>query len=101
MYKSEVIEKLIKYRQLLSTHFDLNKIILFGSYSKGNQRIDSDIDVAIIVNKLEGDYFTYTPLLWKLRRQIDERIEPIIFVKGKDPNGFLKEIMKTGIEIKQ
>lgn len=99
MDKREIINKLLKYKLLLSKHFDLDRLILFGSYAKGNPGIDSDIDVAIIVNKLEGDYFSYTPLLWKLRREIDDRIEPLLFVKGGDESGFLQEIMRTGLEI--
>ncbi len=99
MDKREIINKLLKYKFLLSKHFDLDKLILFGSYAKGNPKIDSDIDVAVIVNKIEGDYFSYTPLLWKLRREIDDRIEPILFEKGRDESGFLQEIIRTGVEI--
>jgi len=56
-------------------------MVLFGSYSKGIQREDSDIDVAIIVNSIGPDFFSYAPLLWKLRREIDDRIEPILLEK--------------------
>lgn len=99
MDKGEIVNKLIKYRKLLSDHFDLDKIILFGSYAKGSPGIDSDIDVAIIVKQLKGDYFSYAPLIWKLRREIDDRIEPILFETDKDESGFLEEILKTGIII--
>jgi predicted nucleotidyltransferase len=100
MDKSEVIKKLIQYKSLVAEHFDINKMLLYGSYSINKQTEDSDIDVAIVVNSLNGDYFEYTPKLWKLRRKIDHRIEPIIFKKGADdPSGFYNEILKTGIEI--
>lgn len=99
MDKREALKKLLKYKKLLSNHFDLDKMILFGSYATGKQSKDSDIDVAIVVNNISGDYFTYTPLLWKLRREIDDRIEPILFVKGKDNSGFLQDILKNGIEV--
>lgn len=100
MDKKEVIEKIREYKKLLSNHYDLYKVVLFGSYAQGNARTDSDIDVAVIVNKIKGDYFTYTPLLWKLRRQVDNRIEPLLFEKGKDTSGFLQQIMANGIEVK-
>jgi len=90
---------LIRYKDLLSKHFDLYKVFLYGSFAKGNPHEDSDIDVAIIVNKIEGDFFYYAPIPWRLRREIDNRIEPVLLEKGKDPSGFLEEIMKTGIEI--
>ena len=76
-----------------------DQMVLFGSYAKGNNREDSDIDVAIIVDKIEGDYFSTRPLLWKLRREVDDRIEPIILDKSHDESGFLKEILKNGIQI--
>jgi len=100
MDKSEVISIVSKYKVLVSRHFDIENIILFGSYAKGNQKEDSDIDVAVVVNSIDLDFFTYAPLLWKLRREIDDRIEPILIEKNKDESGFLKEIFKTGLIIK-
>lgn len=99
MDNREVINKLINYKLLVSKHFDLDKVVLFGSYAKGTQKVDSDIDVAIIVNSLDQDFFTYAPLLWKLRREIDVRIEPILIEKNNDESGFLNEILRTGLVI--
>jgi predicted nucleotidyltransferase len=99
MGQREVIEKLRIYKSIVSEHFDIAQVILFGSYAKGTQKDDSDIDVAIVVNSLNSDYFIYAPLLWKLRQKVDNRIEPVLFLNGKDPGGFLHEIRKSGIEI--
>ncbi len=99
MGKDEVINKVRNYKKLLKEHFDLDSVYLFGSYLKGNAKEDSDIDVAIIVNKLQGDYSSTIPVAWKLRSQIDNRIEPMVFEKGRDESGFLEEILNTGIEI--
>jgi predicted nucleotidyltransferase len=99
MDKAELIDKLSKYKRLLAKHFDLDSVILFGSYAKGTQREESDIDVAVVVNSIKGDFFTYAPLLWKLRREIDDRIEPILIDKNDDISGFLQEIQKTGLII--
>ena len=60
---------------------------------------DSDIDVALIVNKWKGNYFEVMPLLWKIRRDIDMRIEPHLIVHQEDYAGFLNEIQQTGILI--
>ncbi len=99
MDKAEVIRKIHQYRLLLQDHFDVDKVYLFGSFARGTNKKDSDIDVAVVVNSLEGDFFSTTPLLWKLRRQIDGRIEPVLIEKGKDLSGFLEEVQKSGIEI--
>lgn len=96
MDKREVVAKLLRYKSLVSSHFDVDKVVLFGSYAKGTQREDSDIDVAIVVNSIEQDFFTYAPLLWKLRREIDDRIEPILIERNKDESGFLQEILASG-----
>jgi predicted nucleotidyltransferase len=99
MDNREIINKLINYKLLVSKYFDVDQVVLYGSYAKGNQREDSDIDVAIIVNSINQDFFTYAPLLWKLRREIDDRIEPVLIEKNKDESGFLKEVMRTGLVI--
>ena len=101
MDKAEAIKKIRQYRFLLKDYFDVDKVYLFGSYAKETNREDSDIDVAIVVNSIKGDYFSTTPLIWKLRRQIDDRIEPILIEKDNDSSGFLEEIQKNGIEIKE
>ncbi len=99
MDNREIITKLLDYKLLVSKHFDVDKLVLFGSYAKGTQRADSDIDVAIIVNSISQDFFTYAPLLWKLRREIDDRIEPILIEKNNDESGFLNEVLRTGLVI--
>ncbi len=84
---------------MLKDYFEFEKVYLFGSYAKDTFGKDSDIDVAIVVNHIEGDYFSVNPLLWKLRRQIDDRIELILIEKDNDHAHFLEEIQKYGIEI--
>jgi predicted nucleotidyltransferase len=100
MDKKEVIKKLKEYKKVLLPFYDLYKLVLFGSFAAGVTKEYSDIDVAVIVNKIDEDFFTYAPRLWRLRRNIDSRIEPILFIKDEPgDSGFLSEILKTGIEI--
>jgi uncharacterized protein len=97
MDKNEAIEKVRAYSQLLQKYFSVEHVYLFGSYAKQTQTEDSDIDVAIIVKKLNEDYFKTNPLLWKLRREIDDRIEPILVEQDFDDSGFITEIENNGI----
>lgn len=67
-----------------------------SSSAEGAARQDSDIDIAVIVDELEGDYLDEQARLYKLRRSVDLRIEPVLIEYGQDKSGFLKEIMDTG-----
>lgn len=55
MDKREVVNIVKAYSQLLREHFQIENVYLFGSYAKGKQKEDSDIDVAIVVKRAEGD----------------------------------------------
>ena len=96
-----IIEKVKDYRELVKSSFPLpiENVYLFGSYAKGTPCKDSDIDVAFVVNHFDGDLFEIMPLLWKLRRQVDWRIEPHIVARDSDYAGFLDEILQTGFLI--
>jgi predicted nucleotidyltransferase len=72
------------------------QIILFGSYAKNNAREDSDIDIAIVVEKFDDDYLSIITRLNKLTRTIDDRIEPLLFLKNNDKSGFLGQIQTEG-----
>lgn len=99
MGKKEAIEIAKKYKKLLEEHFPHDKVYLYGSYAEGRGSEDSDIDVAVIVNNIEGDFFETTPVLWNLRRRVDDRIEPVLIDRSNDKSGFLNSIIKTGVEI--
>lgn len=76
------------------------KVVLFGSYARGDWRHDSDIDVAVVVKKIEGDFLKAAARLHRLAWPIDFRIEPILFEDGSnDPSGFLEHILKHGIVV--
>ena len=68
---------------------------IYGSYSKGTYNENSDIDIAVVVDKLSDNYFDDTPVLWKLRRKISNLIEPILLIEDNN-NPLYCDIMKTG-----
>jgi len=88
MDKDTVLEKLMKYCELVFTTITPNKIVLFGSYAKWNWTENSDIDVAIIVDKISDDFLQLSTQLCKLTRTIDYRIEPLLIEQINDPSGF-------------
>ena len=100
MDKTDALTIVHKYAELVRSIFDFQKIILFGSYARGNPREDSDIDIAIVFSDYD-DRFVRQVELMKLTRQIDTRIEPHPFHENEfvSSNPFVNEIMKYGMEI--
>jgi len=97
-----IIGKVRKYKQLvIDSNFPMKieNVYLFGSHAKGSSHEHSDIDVALVVKRFKGDFFKVIPPIWKLRRQIDFRIEPHVIARDSDYAGMLNEIEQTGILI--
>ena len=95
-------ESIIKYIDEVSKHYEIEAIIVFGSYAKGTNNEDSDIDIALIFKNLENDIIDEELNLMRLRRKIDTRIEPHI-IKIEDykkvSNPFVQEVIETGIKV--
>ena len=90
-----------KYLDLLrQRNYQVKRMFLFGSYAKGNQNPDSDIDLAIFLQSLPDPFQTQVGLL-KLTWNFDTRVEPHPFdeVDLLSPAPVIKEILHTGIEI--
>ena len=98
MGKEQVRKLVEEYAKVVVQNMIVNKIILYGSYARGNNRTDSDIDVAVIVprNSVSNDIIDDMAKLFKLRRSISTDIEPILLIDGKDDSGFLDSILEYG-----
>jgi uncharacterized protein len=100
MDQTDVIKITRQYAKVVHDNYDPVRVILFGSYARGNYNEDSDIDIALVFD----DYRNILDMqleLMRLRRKIDSRIEPHPFRK-KDfeaSNPIVNEIMKYGKEI--
>ena len=98
-----IIDKVRVYQDLVrsSSTLKIDQCWLFGSYAKGTPHNHSDIDVALVIDHLDDDYdfFETEPLLWKLTRKVDDRIEPVLIARDTDYAGFLDEIQSSGIRI--
>ncbi len=99
MDKNEAIKLAQAYKALVANYLPVTSMYLFGSYAKGTQTTNSDIDIAVVVEKSSDDYFTDIPLLWKLRRQISTLIEPVLFDKSDVNSPLYKQVIKSGIAI--
>jgi uncharacterized protein len=100
MDKETAIRRVSLFANAVRREFSARKIVLFGSFAKDCPRQDSDIDVAVIVARIDQDFLTSAARLYHLRRDIDPRIEPVLFTEDDDDrSGFLEEIMETGIVV--
>jgi predicted nucleotidyltransferase len=100
MDKTDALNIAKRYANAVNENFNYIRIILFGSYAKGNYNDDSDIDIAVVF-KDYGNLMDMQLELMRLRRKIDSRIEPHPFRESEfnrsDP--IVSEILKYGQEI--
>ncbi len=94
-YKEAVL-KAKKFSELALDIIKPEVIVLYGSYAKGTASEDSDIDIAFICNEVGEEYWEKIQRLYRLRRDIEIRIEPVLLELKNDPSGFCEEIIKTG-----
>ena len=99
--KTTALKHAKMYAQLVGEHLHPLKIVLFGSFATGNHTKNSDIDIAVIVNKIDGDFLLISKQLNRFTRNIDSRIEPVLIQNDDDRSGFLTTILETGITLYQ
>lgn len=100
--KNEAKKIVKKYAEELKINrFPFEAIYLFGSFAKNRAHKWSDIDVAVVSDKLKTNW-DKEDLLWHIRRKVNSRIEPIGFTVEdfQDENDpMVYEIKKYGIRI--
>jgi len=82
----------------------IDKVYLYGSYAKGTQQEDSDVDVCFFSQAFESrrNLDILTELFYlKIKYDKDILIEPYAFPVSElyNDNPFVKEILRTGREI--
>ncbi|MBR0351114.1 MAG: nucleotidyltransferase domain-containing protein [Clostridia bacterium] len=89
-----------RYIEEISKQFQIKAVYVFGSYAKGTNNQDSDIDIAIV---LDSDIDTLDLMvdLMMLTQNIDLRIEPhpIKVNDFEEGNPFVHEIKTTGLKV--
>jgi predicted nucleotidyltransferase len=100
MDQADALSIVKNYAGIVRNSFDYQKMILFGSYARGNACEDSDIDIAIVFSDYDNRLDRQVELM-KLTRQIDTRIEPHPF-RERDfdrSNPLVNEIVSHGMEV--
>lgn len=101
---NEIKVELRRLHSAIGNEFSVKKIILYGSYAKGNPRPDSDVDIGVVLDAPPtGDKIDVGKRLFHHAALIDTAIEPLcIFWSdyiNHEPASILGEIIRTGIEI--
>ena len=97
----EIMESIKRHIEKISQFYNIEAIILFGSYAKGTENENSDIDIVIISSDFDDiieDGANLIGYTWK----IDTRIEPHPVKKEDYENistPFVQEIINTGIKV--
>ncbi len=79
MDKKAALEVLSRFRTAIeSQHIRVGKMILFGSFAKGTNRQESDVDVVVISEDFAGkDYWERTEILASAIYEVFEPIEAV------------------------
>jgi predicted nucleotidyltransferase len=82
----------------------IDKVYLYGSYASGAAQWDSDVDLCFFSDAFDtGHIFETLDKLWKLAGKYNKElsIEPNAFPSAElqNDNPFVKEILRTGLEI--
>lgn len=96
------VEKAREYvRGLRENDIAVRQAYLFGSFANGSPDADSDIDIAVFLDRDEIDGFDEGVRLTRLRRGRDVRIEPHVFTRKdlEDEDPVINEILRTGRRI--
>ncbi len=89
-----------RYIKEISKYYEIKAVYIFGSFVKGTNNEDSDIDIAIVLNSDINKIDLMVDLMM-LTKNIDLRIEPHP-LKEKDfeeGNPFVEEIINTGLKV--
>ena len=95
-----IINIVKRYIDEVSKKFEIEAVYIFGSYAKGTNHEDSDIDIAVIL-KSDINSFDLMVELMILTKNVDLRIEPHPIKKEdfESGNPFVDEIKNTGLRV--
>ena len=98
-----IIQVIIKYIEEVAKDITIDRVIIFGSYAKNSYNSDSDIDIAIFSEDFEDskkiEFMSYL-LIKTSGLGYDIQPQPFSLEDLRNPEGIVKEIIDTGIELK-
>lgn len=103
MKKSEALDMARRFKTALEeAGIPFSSVTLFGSAARDTMHAHSDIDIAVVGASFKNDRMQEMHELWRLRRPISNKIQPIWFYPEhlEDKYSTLAmEIKKDGITV--
>lgn len=65
--KCTALSAVIAFSDAIRATYQLVKVVLYGSYARSDQQVSSDIDVAVIVDEITGDFLDAEAGLYRIR----------------------------------
>ncbi len=98
--RDEAIKIVREYKKIISPRFNGKaKVLMYGSYSKGNANPWSDIDVAVVVPKIDEDKWLETSVvLGNDSDKVSLLIEPVL-MSEEHWSPLYDDVMQTGIMV--
>ena len=94
--RHEALQLVRDCKRMITPRFaTASKVYMYGSYVKGDANPWSDIDVAVIVPKIEGDWLTLSAELCHDMRKVSVLIEPML-MEQDEPSPLYRDVMRTG-----
>ena len=94
--KAKVREIASAYTDKVRQFCNPKQVIIFGSYVNGSPHEESDIDIAIVFDCVEGDWLEMWGRLVGMRDSISFDIEAHMLDETCNRSGFLDYIRNTG-----
>ena len=96
MTKDEIIKYLKEHKSDFAKKYQISKLALFGSYSRDENRDDSDIDIAIETRL--SDYFLLYDFKEELEDSFHTRVD-VVRIRDRMNEALRSRILKDGIYV--
>jgi predicted nucleotidyltransferase len=96
MNRSAIIQYLKNHKNEFEKKYSISKLVLFGSYARGEENTNSDIDIAIETSL--SDYFKLYDLKEELEKAFQSSVD-IVRLRDSMNKALKKRILKDGVNV--
>ena len=102
MVEKEIAELIKRFiSELRKENIIVKKVFLFGSYARGTQSEESDIDLAIVIEDSGKEQENKKISPWKYAARVDTRLAPIALWESEMDKDYIPIIweIKQGLDV--